>query len=668
MNMDSKDLKEKAQSYHKNLPERIRKYLNERMISDEILAKYLIGWNGRAITIPITNRAGEIIFFKYRRDPADTSNKDKYWYDTGSHTELYGWENINKPFVVLSEGEFDRLALESQGIPAITTTGGAGKLGKLEPEWIKDLEKIPGLFVCADCDEAGGDNAEKALISLPNAKCIILSGLPEGKKDITDFFVAGNTKEVFLKLIKEAKTLDELNFYFGCLLEPEIITFNPSQDFIKNTGYFSIPSIEYKEDAKPPFRQVYYVITSEKKLLRLDNQAEFYKKYKLYPNHLPAIKNPETRWQKESIKKFLFDGHVPEPRSSFQNIKEIFIKYSEMKEENWYLILPLWVIGTYFYTIFETYPYLSFEGLKNTGKSKTTRIVTRFAFNGILSLDLSEATLFRDIESLRCTLGIDEAEILKDKEKSRAIRAILNAGYYKGARVGRQEKTQKGGFLTRYYETYSPKAIANTMGLEDTLESRAIKIRMLRAKGPSGLILDTENSENWNELRHTLYCFALSYFKEIRNIYLYDPSVKIANNRYNDLWCPLLSIAKFIHKDDGRGFTTIKKFAEEQIGLSQEDSLDDNRTALLRALQDLTKDGDRTCCTDDIISAMGTYLDLKEQESIDKRWIGWRLSDFNLNKKEGEKTRLAKGFLYRFKKKDIEDVIQRFLDTDKRPT
>lgn len=269
---------------------------------------------------------------------------------------------------------------------------------------------------------------------------------------------------------------------------------------------------------------------------------------------LPLIKDIESRWPNRLIKEYLFNGYTPLPAEVFQQIKAIYLKYCELKESNWYSVLALWVIGTYLYYLFETYPYLAFEGIKNTGKSKTARITTRLSFNGILSVNISEATLYRDIESQRPTLGIDEAEILKDPEKSKLIRAILNAGHFKGAKVLRQEKTSKGTFFTRHYSVYSPKLIANIRGLEDTLESRTIKIIMLRAKTEKGLLLDTESSEDWNYLRHLCYCFCLCYFKEIKQIYLTDSEVKIANNRSNDLWSPILAIAKFIFKDNQSDF------------------------------------------------------------------------------------------------------------------
>ncbi len=658
MQMQTSITNESVEKNHQALPERIRTYLNQRCIPDEVINKFKIGWDGKAITIPIYNIKNEFIFFKYRKDPEGQGDA-KYWYDPGTEAELYGYENIEEHFVILCEGELDRLVLESKGIPAITSTGGAGTFKK---EWVAYLENIPNLYICYDRDDAGLKNAQKVLENLPKAKCIFLSKLPEGKKDITDFFVAGNQKEDFLKLIKEAKTLDEINFYSNCLDLSEVTFLSPSQDFIGNMGYFSIPSIEYNNDDKNPIKQIYYVITSERGLLRLENEHEFYKKHKLHIKQLPSIKNPESRWPKYLIEKYLFRGFIPEPNYVFQKIKEIYMKYSEMKEYQWYYILPLWVLGTYFYTIFETYPYLAFEGMKGSGKSKITRITTRLAFNGMLSVNISEATLFRDIESLRCTLGIDEAEALKDKEKGPMLKALLNSGYFKGAKVPRQEKTQKGLFLTRYYDIYSPKIIANIRGLEDTLESRTIKIIMLRAKGERGVILDAESSDNWGELRHNCYCFALSYFKEIREIYQNDPDVKIANNRHNDLWCPLLSVAKLIFKDDPAEFNVIKTFALEQIGLAQEDSLDDKRSAFLQALRDLTMDGNKVCSSQEIIDAMKIYLDLDEMEYIKSSWVGYKIREFKLLKKAKQRQRIARGYLYSLEKADVDDVIERYLE------
>jgi len=651
-------MNELVSEYHRALPERIRAYLNQRCLPDEIINKFRIGWTGNAITIPIYDKDNEFIFFKYRKDPQDLSDREKYWCDSGAKAELYGWENLinPKPVLIICEGEFDRLALESKGIPAVSSTGGAGTFKEI---WISYFRDISNLYICLDQDDAGMANGQKLITKLPHAKYVFLSSLPEGKKDITDFFMLGKRPEDFNKLLKEAKTLDELTFCLNALDSSDVNFLHPSQDFTNDTAYFTIPFTEHTNDAKKPFKEVYYVVTSDRKLLKLEDKSEFYNKYRKIVRELPLIKNPEPRWQADSIKQFLFKGYTPTPSRTHFAIEAVYFKYSEIKDKMWYSVLPLWVIGTYLYHLFETYPYLAFEGIKNTGKSKTARITTRMAFNGIFSVNASEATLYRDIEALRPTFGIDEAEILKDPEKSKSIRAILNAGHFKGASVLRQEKTSKAEFYTRHYSVYSPKVIANIKGLEDTLESRTIKIIMLRAKTEKGLILDTGTSEDWNHIRHMCYSFALCFFKEIRQIYLNDPEVKIANNRFNDLWCPLLTLAKFIFKQSPSRFKEIKDFALEEIGLSQEDSLDDRTSALLMALKDLTKSADNISSSQDIKKTMRAYLEDEEVDSINTRWLGWKLKSFGLNR---GKQRINKGYLYHLSKKDVEDVLERYLD------
>jgi len=185
---------------------------------------------------------------------------------------------------------------------------------------------------------------------------------------------------------------------------------------------------------------------------------------------------------------------------------------------------------------------------------------------------------------------------------------------------------------------------------------------MLRAKTEKGLLLDTETSENWNYIRHLCYTFALCFFKEIRSIYLNDPQVKIANNRFNDLWCPLLSIARFIFfNHDQDKFKQIKAFALEQIGLSQDDSLDDRTSAFLKALKDLTLATDTSSSSEQIKKAMQPYLEDEDFLGITGKWIGWKMRSFGLNK---DKHRINKGYLYHLSKKDIDDVLGRYLEPD----
>src|SRR5207302_7690608 len=117
-----------AHEYHHNLPPHVREYLQQaRGVSPEIVDLHLLGWNGNRITIPIFDRTGQFAFFKLAKGPNDQTDSPKMLATPGAHAELYGWERVlaNPEQLVICEGEFDRLALESRGVAAVTSMDGA---------------------------------------------------------------------------------------------------------------------------------------------------------------------------------------------------------------------------------------------------------------------------------------------------------------------------------------------------------------------------------------------------------------------------------------------------------------------------------------------------------------------------------------------------------------
>ena len=86
--MTHRDLPQLATNYHKGLPGRIRRYLNERGISDIITDSHLLGWNGNWITIPVVNRQGALAFFKLTRDLEDPVLAPKMLANPGAYAEL----------------------------------------------------------------------------------------------------------------------------------------------------------------------------------------------------------------------------------------------------------------------------------------------------------------------------------------------------------------------------------------------------------------------------------------------------------------------------------------------------------------------------------------------------------------------------------------------------
>lgn len=200
---------------HLALPNHIRNYLNDRGITDELIADNKLGWGNFYgkwwITIPITDKDGKYIFLKLRKNPSDNSNSEKYkTFPVGNEATLYGWPSLNgrdKTKIVICEGEFDCLVLSKLAIPAATSTAGAGTFKK---EWLGYLKNFDDIYVAFDKDETGQKESEKVIRLLAenlSETSIYKTTLPDRMtdgKDISDYFnlYNGNPDEFIFNLSK----------------------------------------------------------------------------------------------------------------------------------------------------------------------------------------------------------------------------------------------------------------------------------------------------------------------------------------------------------------------------------------------------------------------------------------------------------------------------------
>lgn len=199
----------RAKQYHRSLPAEIRRYLNGRGITNSILDKHLVGWSGSRITIPIPNAAGDVIAFRYGKSPNDASRSPKMLSEVGASPQLYGLDALtqNPHTVVICEGEYDRLVLESRGIAAVTSTAGARAF---LPEWAPSFGNVRRVFVRFDRDEAGELGAKIVKSILPQAIIVKLPAEVGPGGDITDFFVRlGKTRVDFEIMLANAAAVEE---------------------------------------------------------------------------------------------------------------------------------------------------------------------------------------------------------------------------------------------------------------------------------------------------------------------------------------------------------------------------------------------------------------------------------------------------------------------------
>ena len=117
----------------------------------------------------------------------------------------------------------------------------------------------------------------------------------------------------------------------------------------------------------------------------------------------------------------------------FAKIKMILKEYMDMEEE-YYSLVALWIIGTFFHKQFSSFPYLFFNAMKGSGKTRVLKIIATLSRNGKMVGAMTEAVLFRTASNR--TLCIDELESINAKGQEN-LKLLLNSAYKKGLSVER---------------------------------------------------------------------------------------------------------------------------------------------------------------------------------------------------------------------------------------
>jgi hypothetical protein len=258
-----------------------------------------------------------------------------------------------------------------------------------------------------------------------------------------------------------------------------------------------------------------------------------------------------ARWTPSNMEGFLTSNEQTASIDLPRIINNELLKYIDLPDKRAGIIITLWIIGTYLQPIWNIYPYLSISGVKRVGKSKLLKFLSMLSFNAIFSTSMSTAMLYRLIESLSCTMLLDESEKYSVSEKQQEIRNILNSGYKRGSKVHRAGKTKKGQIIPEEFEPFSPKAIVTYKGLEGVTEDRSIPVVLLRSRNRQVVNHDIQDNETfWQNTRNLLYCFAMEHWLEIEEIYqTHEVEVNHPDymSRERELWKPILALAEYFN-------------------------------------------------------------------------------------------------------------------------
>jgi hypothetical protein len=203
--------------------------------------------------------------------------------------------------------------------------------------------------------------------------------------------------------------------------------------------------------------------------------------------------------------------------------------------------------------------------------------------------------VFRIVEMAKPTLLIDEADtFLKDNDE---LRGILNAGHRKGGQVTR---TVGDDHEPRQFSTWTPAAVAMIGRLPDTLEDRAVVVRLRRRK-PSERVKQFR-ADRTDELKQLARKIARWTADHRDLLAASDPNTENLFNRAADNWRPLLAIADAA---GGTWPTIARAVAETSEGLKQDQSARAMLLSDIREVFESRPNKDRIGSTD-LAAELGT--------------------------------------------------------------
>jgi len=358
--------------------------------------------------------------------------------------------------------------------------------------------------------------------------------------------------------------------------------------------------------------------------------------------------------------------------TAYKNIMDILKEYLDLKEE-YYNIIALWIIGTYFHDKFPSYPYLFFNAMKGSGKSRTMNLITTLSSGGQMLNALTEAVLFRT----KGTLGIDEFEGISRKGNE-TLRELLNSAYKKGVKVKRmkQQKTEQGTEqVVEEFEVFRPLVLANIWGMESVLGDRCIQlileksnknvvVNLIEIFREENIVQETikllnqcslcrcsfsvEVYREWNAYIKNNYTKDINYIYNTNNTNNILPlevfktiNLMDLNGRELELSLPLCLIANEI-SDENQDLLKITTLTLKTLFSSRkEDELTDNIDVSLYDFisQEVISSAYKWDTVNDITRRFKEFLDVTD-EWVNSKWMGRALKRLGLIR---EKKRVGRG-------------------------
>lgn len=232
--------------------------------------------------------------------------------------------------------------------------------------------------------------------------------------------------------------------------------------------------------------------------------------------------------------------------------------------------VTLWIAATHAQSAWAHAPRLVIRAPeKRCGKSRLLDVVEATCHAPLITVNASPAAIYRSITSDPPTLLVDEADTIfgPKADGNEDLRGLLNAGHQRNRPALRYDAAAN---RVEHIPTFAMAAIAGIGSMPDTIEDRAVIVRM-RRRAPGEIAHEFRHRRDrpaLRELAALLEEWVRSHLTELQEA---EPPMPV-EDRAADTWEPLVAIADLAGGDwparARHAVLTITAEADEKAGVS----------------------------------------------------------------------------------------------------
>lgn len=316
--------------------------------------------------------------------------------------------------------------------------------------------------------------------------------------------------------------------------------------------------------------------------------------------------------------------------------------------------IVLWLIASYCMDDFRIFPKLALiSPEKRCGKTTTLEVAKSMAKHGLMTSNMSAASIYRMSEKEQYTLLIDEADTFLTNRDAE-INGLINSSHNKSA--AKVTRCVGESHEAKVFSTWMPMVLASIGDLADTLMDRSIVINLRRKKSHE---LTEELPVDLDKLNEPL-CQTIAAWVEYNRSAIKHQSVqlpKVGNDRAGDNWLPLFKVAKVL----GAAWQGRCETACRQLTVTAEPELP---TQLLRFLQvHFLDSGCTRVTTSDLCGLLtgdddGPWSSCNNGRAVTPHQVAKLLRPYGIRPKP---FRMGDQTLRGYEKTQLEDAFERYL-------